>query len=151
MTARLKHSPPPLYERDETAWLDQTASLIHDGRQGEIEFHHLGEFLTDMARRDRREVTSRLVVLLAHLLKWTYQPEQRSGGWKATILTQQSDLAFDLQSGTLKNHAVGELASCYRKAVKIAVAETGLNEATFPIACPYSIDQLHDESIVDGI
>ncbi|MBX6314645.1 MAG: DUF29 family protein [Isosphaeraceae bacterium] len=43
------------------------------------------EYLSDITRRDRREVESRLAVLIAHLLKWTYQPRRRTRSWRATI------------------------------------------------------------------
>ena len=48
-----------LYESDETAWLERMADLIHQGRLDVLDYPHLGEYLSDMARRDRREVESR--------------------------------------------------------------------------------------------
>ena len=39
------------------------ARLIAERRFGELDYEHLHEFLTDMARRDRREVLSRLKTL----------------------------------------------------------------------------------------
>src|SRR5437667_12763961 len=66
-----------LYERDETAWLEVMSALAASGRFAEMDYRHLSEYLADMARRDRREVFSRLVVLLSHLLKWDHQPERR--------------------------------------------------------------------------
>src|SRR4051812_47056812 len=92
-----------LYEADETAWLEQTAELVRAGRLSEIDPVSLAEYLTDMARRDRREVFSRLVVLLAYLLKWDHQPAGRSGSWRGTILEQRRELRQLLQSGTLRN------------------------------------------------
>ena len=68
-----------LYERDETAWLEAMAALVAEGRFAEIDRRNLSDYLTDMAKRDRREVTSRLGVLIAHLLKWRHQPGRRSG------------------------------------------------------------------------
>ena len=81
-----------MYEFDETAWLEATADLIRNGRVAEVELHTLAEYLTDMAKRDRREVFSRLVILLSHLLKWEYQPDNRSGSWRGTILEQRREL-----------------------------------------------------------
>src|SRR5207237_10323477 len=112
-----------LYEVDETAWLEATADLIRQGRFGEIERETLAEYLTDMAKRDRREVFSRLVVLLSHLLKWEYQPDRRSGSWRGTILEQQRELRQLLESGSLRNHATTVLADAYADARKQAAAE----------------------------
>ena len=73
-----------LYESDETAWLEQMANLAAAGRSTELDLINLSEFLAAMAKRDRREVLSRLILLLAHALKWEYQPERRTGSWHAS-------------------------------------------------------------------
>src|SRR5258708_36269372 len=88
-----------------------------------------------MARRDRREVYSRLVVLLAHLLKWKYQPEKRSGSWRGTILTQRRELRQLLESGALRSHAIASLAEVYQEAREQAAGETDLPLATVPAEC----------------
>jgi hypothetical protein len=129
-----------LYETDETAWLEVTADLIRHGRLNEVDFHTLAEYLTDMAKRDRREVFSRLVVLLSHLLKWEYQPDHRLGSWRSTILEQQRELRQLLESGTLRNHATAVLADAYADARKQAAAETGLARAAFPEECGWDLD-----------
>jgi hypothetical protein len=131
-----------LYEADETAWLEAMAELAARRRFGEMDFTHLSEYLSDMARRDRREVKSRLVVLLAHLLKWDYQPDRRTGSWQATILLQRRELADLLDSRILWNHAVAILEGAYQDARREAAVETGLPIGTFPEACPNSVDQI---------
>ena len=78
-----------LYVKDETAWLEAMADLASMGRSTEMDFPNLSEYLTDMANRDRRELFSRLVVLLAHLLKWEVQPEGRGSSWRGTIREQR--------------------------------------------------------------
>lgn len=130
-----------LYDTDETAWLDQTADLVRDRRLAEVDLDTLAEYLTDMAHRDRREVGSRLALLLAHLLKWQFQPDRRTGNWRATIEVQRQELAELLESGTLRNHAAEVLAKAYENGVRQAIAETGLDAATFPADCPYTLEQ----------
>jgi hypothetical protein len=136
-----------LYERDETAWLELTASLVAEGRLREIDRAALVEYLSDMAKRDKREVTNRLTVLIAHVLKWQYQPKRRTNSWRATILSQQDELEELLESGTLLRYADGILAKCYGKAVQRTAAETGLQVQKFPEACPYSIGGLLSRDI----
>lgn len=133
--------PLPLHEQDETAWLEQTATLVAQGRFGEIDPQHLSEYLAGMARRDKREVLSRLVTLLAHLLKWDARPDQRSNSWRATILLQRQELQDLLESGTLHNYAGEVLGRAYEWAVQRAVLEVGLQEQAFPPACPWSLDE----------
>ena len=131
-----------LYEVDETAWLDATAELVRAGRLGEIDLRTLAEYLTDMAIRDRREVTSRLSVLITHLLKWHHQPAHRSGGWLATIEVQRHELSDILESVSLRNHATSAMEKSYMTGVRRAVAETGFPESAFPATCPYTLDEL---------
>lgn len=131
-----------LYESDETAWLEAMADLIQQGRWGDLDYPHLGEYLTDMARRDRREVESRLATLLAHILKWVHQPDHRSRSWRGTIVEQRQELSRLASRGVLRNHAEAVLADVYAEAVERAATETGLAAESFPTACPYTLEQL---------
>lgn len=131
-----------LYEQDETAWLETMAMLAASGQHAEIDYLHLSEYLADMAKRDRREVFSRLVVLLSHLLKWEFQPEGRSGSWRGTIRAQRRDLRQLLESGTLRNHAQAVLADAYAEARRQAADETELSLDLFPIESALGLDEL---------
>lgn len=131
-----------LFERDETAWLEAMSGLIRQGRLDEVDSSNLAEYLSDMARRDRREVTSRLSLLIAHLLKWTHQPGRRSGSWRATVEVQRQELSELLESGVLRAHAAEVLPRAYANGVRQAAAETGVPASTFPEDCPYSLDEV---------
>jgi hypothetical protein len=116
--------------------------LIRAGRLDEVDFAHLAEFLEDMAKRDRREVRSRLTVLMVHLLKWRYQPQKRSRSWLGTLYQQRHELADLIEQGVLRNHALDVLDAAYARAARQAAAETDLPESAFPASCPYTIDDL---------
>jgi Domain of unknown function DUF29 len=148
MIQRVVNVPPDLYKADETAWLEAMSELIQQGRFGDLDYPHLREYLADMERRDRREVKSRLVVLIKHVLKWMHQAEKRSASWRGTIIAQRQELADLLASGTLRNHAEAVLAETYENAVERAVAETELPAETFSEECPYTLDQLLSEEVV---
>jgi hypothetical protein len=135
-----------LYERDETAWLERSAALIRAKRIKDLDFRHLQEFLDDMAKRDRREVNSHLRQLLVHLLKWQFQPRRRSRSWRLSIFNQREELGECLASKTLARHAEEVLPEVYGKAVKGAALETGLDQATFPKECPYSMEFLRSDT-----
>jgi hypothetical protein len=139
---KLKRPLIELYEADETAWLEEMASIVADGRFQEMDSDHLAEFLRDMARRDKREVRSRLAVLLAHLLKWDHQPEQRTQSWQTTIDVQRDELEDLLESETLHQYAEKSLDRAYERAVRHASGETGLHASAFPAECPYSLSQI---------
>jgi hypothetical protein len=140
MVQRTPQALAILYEADETAWLDQTAELVRAGRFDQLDAATLAEYLTDLAKRDRREVFSRLVTLLARLLKWEYQPDRRSGSWLGTLLEQQRELRQLLESGTLRNHSAAALAEAYADARKQAAAESGLARGAFPEDCLWDVD-----------
>jgi hypothetical protein len=142
MTTAQALPPGVLYECDETAWLETMAELIRLGRLDEVDYPNLAEYLADMARRDRREVESRLTVLIAHALKWVHQPDRRSGNWKGTIVAQRQELEGLVSRGVLRNHAEAVLADVYLKAMERAAVETGLPTATSPASCPYTLNQL---------
>lgn len=129
-----------LYERDETAWLEVMSAMAADGRYAEMDYPNLAEYLADMARRDRREVFSRLVVLLAHLLKWDRQPDRRGGPWRGTIREQRRELRQLFGSKTLRDHAAAVLADTYAEARRQASDETELDLAAFPVENPWALD-----------
>src|SRR3977135_705736 len=107
-----------------------------------MDLSNLSAYLSDMSKKDRREVSSRLVTLLTHLLKWEHQPDHRSGPWQGTILEQRRELRKLLESGTLYNHALSVLAETYADARKQAAAETMLPRETFPVECRWDLESL---------
>jgi hypothetical protein len=139
-----------LYEMDEVAWLEKSVRLLKQKRFDGLDYLNLEEFLDSMAKSQRREVKSRLATLMAHLLKWQFQKDQRTGSWKATIIHQRGELEDIFSSRTLKNHAIDILSKAYQRAVQEASAETGLNESAFPSDCPFSLDYLLGRQLPEG-
>ena len=143
-TLTTTESPPlnVLYEQDETAWLEAMSTLAAQGRHAELDHPNLSEYLSDLAKRDRREVSSRLVALIAHLLKWEYQPLQRTGSWRVSIMEQRRELRKLLESRILHNYAKSVLTEAYTDAQKQAAVETALPRGTFPAECPWDLEKL---------
>jgi hypothetical protein len=150
MATQATDSLPALYLEDETAWLEAMARLAAERRTDDLDCEHLSEFLSDMARRDRREVYSRLVILLTHLLKWEHQPEKRSASWRGTILSQRRELRLLLESGTLRNHAAAVLADAYEEAREQAAAETELQVQAFPAKWTQTVGELIARELEGG-
>ena len=142
MIQRAVAVPPDLYESDETAWLEAMAELIRQGRECDLDYAHLQEYLSDMARRDRREVENRVATLITHVLRWVHQPDHRSRSWRGTIIEQRQELSRLVERGVLHNHAEAVLAAVYAQAIERVAAETGLPAASFPEECPYSLEQI---------
>lgn len=98
-----------------------------------------------MGRTEKRELVSRLTVLLLHLLTWRCQPGKRGPSWEASIANLRDDIAEHLDDNpSLKPLLPDASAFAYRKARREAVAETGLPRATFPEASPWTVEQALD-------
>jgi hypothetical protein len=135
-----------LYDEDFFRWTQETAELIRQRRFDEVDLDHVAEEIEDMGKRDHREVRSRLIVLLMHLLKWQLQPERREKStWVATINEQRADLDLVLQdSPSLRHIPRKQLPLIYRNAVERAIRDTGLSHKLFPSDCPYTPEQILD-------
>jgi len=131
-----------LYEADETAWLEQMSGLIKERQYSKLDYKNLQEYLLDMAKRGRREVLSRLTALLTYLLTWDFQPRKRSRRVLGKMIEQQYELQDEVESKTLKNHALEVLPKAYERARKRAAIETAHDERRFPLECPYSLDDV---------
>jgi len=134
------------YESDFCAWAMQNAQLLRTGKLSQIDAEHIAEELEGMSARDRRELLSRLQVLLMHLLKHQYQPERRGKSWLLTISHQRTAMERLLeQSPSLKPFLNSDvLTKVYVKAVHDAVIETDLERHLFPVECPYRLEQILD-------
>jgi len=132
-----------LYEQDFYSWLEQTVDLLKQGRLSEINTEILIDELESMAKRDRRELLGRLVILLAHLLKWQYQPAHRSNSWRASIVEQRYKIQKQLEdSPSLKNQCETLMIKAYLDSVKLAQVETGIPINQFPKQCEYTLKQI---------
>jgi hypothetical protein len=137
------------YEQDFHAWTQRTAALLRAGRFEEADIEHVAEEIEDMGRRDVRELKNRVRSLVAHLLKWQFQPGQRSPSWLGTISAQRQEIESLLeQSPSLRPKLESDLTENYARAVKRAAAETGLAADRFPPACPYRVAQILDEDFL---
>ena len=130
------------YEQDYHAWTQHTAELIRQGHFAEIDVEHLVDELEDMGASKQRELENRLGILLAHLLKWRYQPERRSHSWRLTIKEQRQRIFRVLRKNpSLKAGLDETCCDAYSDARLIAARETGLPEALFPQDNPFTWEQ----------
>jgi hypothetical protein len=132
-----------LYDTDFVQWLARTAQLLKERRFDELDLDNLIEEIEALNRSEKREIESRLEVLLMHLLKWQYQPEHQSRSWQATIREQRRQVLKLLKdSPSLKNHVLNELDECYTIARERAAEETTIFLQNFPEQCPYQITEI---------
>ena len=140
-----------LYDQDFFAWIEENVSLLRQRRLSEVDLAHLADELEDMGKREQRELASRLGILLAHLLKWQYQPERRGASWINTIAEQRLQLEGLLeQSPSLRSQLSVRVERAYSYAVQVAVRETGTQRSPYPAQCPYIVEQILDPDFWPG-
>ncbi|EQD45100.1 protein containing DUF29, partial [mine drainage metagenome] len=85
------------YDKDVVAWANEQAALLRAGKFSAIDIEHIAEEIEDVGKSEQRELASRMAVLLAHLLKWQFQPEHRSNSWMRTIKEQRRAIAAHIE------------------------------------------------------
>ena len=137
-----------LYEKDFYAWTVETANQLRSRQLNKIDIDHLAEEVESMGASERRQLQSRLEVLLIHLLKLKYQPEyQHKGSWLRTVREQRKRLKDLLnQNPSLKSKIEVIALNAYSYAKDSAVYETGLHMNTFPTQLPYTLEQILDDN-----
>ncbi len=140
-----------LYRTDFYAWTQQQAELLQAEEFERLDLPNLVEEIEAMGISQRNEVTSRLVVLLMHLLKLQYQKRTHTNSWRTTIRTQRRDIEIVLDSSPSVRRLVPDLvAYAYPRARKDAAAETGLAPAMFPPDCPWTVEEILDADWLPG-
>jgi len=144
-----------LYETDFYTWIFRNIELLKQRRFSKIDVDILIDELESMAKRDKRELISHFIILLAHLLKWQFQLKQlteqwqtrQGGSWRGSIMEQRLQIIKQLkESPSLKNYLAEAVEKAYPDAIKIAMQETQMSQGTFPKKCSYTIEQLLDEN-----
>jgi hypothetical protein len=135
-----------LYDRDFYAWAKEQAALLRAGKLQRADIAHIAEEIESMGRTEKRELVSRLTVLLLHLLKWRHQPVGRGNSWRLSIANSRDEIVDHLADNpSLRALLDDAVASAYRYARRKAAVETNLSEETFPAVCPWSYDEMMDE------
>ena len=123
------------YEQDFVGWLNTQAELLKTGKVNELDIKNLVEEIEAMGRSEKRELESRMIILVMHLLKWTFQPNYQSRSWANTINEQRRRIGRVIKdSPSLKNslNDTEWFNEIWQSALYQAVSETGLDIKIFP-------------------
>ncbi len=134
-----------LYETDYYAWSNQQAALLRAGQLSDADIENIAEEIESMGKGEKRELVSRLRVLLTHLLKWQFQPKRRGASWESTVITQRDDIIWHLEDNpSLTSQLPENIARAYKGAIGDATKQTRLSPKNFPKLCPWSFEQMID-------
>ena len=137
---------PVGYDTDVVLWSREQAAALRKARLHQrLDIEHLADEIEDVGKSEQRELISRMAVLIAHLLKWAYQPDRQSRSWRLTIADQRRRLELALRKtpslrSTLRDADWQEIA--WLEAVALAQRETGLDRDVFPHTCPWTFEAL---------
>ncbi len=131
-----------LYERDFYAWATEQAALLRAGHLSAADVENIAEEIDSMGRSERRELTSRLTILLTHLLKWQMQADRRGRSWLLSIVEQRGEALSVLEENpSLRSQIDQIMATAYTRAVVAARRQTKIPKSAFPAQSPWTFDQ----------
>lgn len=130
------------YNTDIVAWAQEQARFIRAGRFDLLDLEHIAEEIEDVGKSEQRELANRMAVLLAHLLKWQFQPERQGSSWRNTIRAQRKEVKYLLEEAPSLKTKLDEprwLDMVWSKAIASASNETGLDN--WPNVMPWSMEE----------
>ncbi|HEY1798397.1 MAG TPA: DUF29 domain-containing protein [Stellaceae bacterium] len=131
------------YDEDFFAWTQEQSRLLREGALSQIDAENVAGELESMGRNNRRELGSRLTVILHHMLKWQFQSGGHSRSWIVTVNTQRDEIAKIVADSPSLRPVIREiLLSAYASARRDAAVETRLSLSRFPVECPFSLEDV---------
>ncbi|MEA5621227.1 DUF29 domain-containing protein [Cronbergia sp. UHCC 0137] len=141
-----------LYETDFYRWTIEQSERLRFGKIDGLDLENLAQEIESLGRQERRELESRLGVLIGHLLKWQYQPEKRVRSWQITINHQRREIHKLLgDNPSLKSYLDMAVKEGFISGLDLVLAETPIKKKILPSDCPYTIGQIFDSSFPVGI
>ena len=125
-----------LFENDYFAWLMHGIEQVSQYGLTEVKEH-----LEEMARTEKNALRSQFKRLIAHLLKWKYQPDEQTTSWRLSIKDARLEIEHKINESPSLAKYLDEISKkSYQSAVNWASAETGIED--FPEELEFSLEQL---------
>ncbi|PSR16909.1 DUF29 domain-containing protein [filamentous cyanobacterium CCP3] len=135
---------PGLYDQDFYRWIQHTVQALKDRDLDVVDWENLIEEIDSMGRSEKKELKSRLLVILEHLLKlmfWELEKAQNSRGWRNTVIEQRGQLELLLDDSPSLKPMVQELfLESYARARTQVLQKSDLPSDRIPTLPPFSAD-----------
>lgn len=132
-----------LYEQDFYLWIQTTVKLLREGKLEQLDIENLLEEIDSMGRSEKKELKTRLIVLIEHLLKlkyWTEEKDYNARGWRNTVVEQRRQIIYTLaDSPSLKSVLNDIFLDCYTDARNDTLRKYQLPYELFPEESPFSL------------
>lgn len=140
------------YDADFLLWTEQQADALRARDLSRIDWDNLIEEVESLGKSQRKELTSRLTVILIHLLKYRFSIDtQPRAGWRSILLAQRDYLSALLKDNPSLVREVPEViirrysSARLRALAELEVYEPGMIDryrATLPEMPPYTAEQV---------
>lgn len=129
-----------LYEQDILLWVEDTVAKLKAGDFQNLDIANLIEEVESLGISQRKELLSRLVTLIEHILKRLYVDIPNDfNGWERTVRNQRADLELLLKAApSLKNRWDDSFTEAWQIARKKVSKE--YRKVDFPDQWQYASD-----------
>lgn len=130
---------------DRINYLEEKLAFVDDASIEEINY-----ILEHSVKQDKSEILNRLEILIAHLLKCKYQPENVSSSWIGTIDEQRRRINNIAEyGGNVANYLYDNttLNKAFAQAKKIFQVDTHISAKILPNICPFDINYILSDFI----
>lgn len=136
----------PKYEEDFYNWAMTNAALLKQKKFNEVDMENIIEEIEAMGRSEKNQMVNRFSILIAHLLKWQFQPDLQGRSWHGTIKEQRRRIKLLLKENpSLKSKLDEIFMDAYDFAVDQIEKETPIDLKIIPQKCPYGLNQCMDD------
>jgi len=136
----------PKHNEDFYGWAIANASLLKQGKLKEVDMENIIEELEEMGRSEKYQLINRFSILIAHLLKWKYQPELRGRSWSGTIKEQRHRIERLIkQNPSLKHETPEAIQEGFSDSKDLIEKETPIDLNLLPSECPYTFEQIMND------
>ncbi len=131
-----------LYDNDFLLWTEDTANKLRVRDFDHLDIDNLIEEVESLGRSERRELESRLYVLLEHILKRCYVPMPNDfNGWERTIREQRRQIKSVLKNSPSLTPYLSEVFDdAFTNALEEVRSESGYKLVLFPNDWQFSRD-----------
>lgn len=137
-----------MYKQDFYAWTMQQADLLKQKKFEQIDLENIIEEIETLGRSEHRELSSRMKVLVMHLLKWQFQSDRSGTSWERTIREQRKEIkrAIDDMPSLILHLQDNEwLKKIWGRAVVDTADETNLKQSIFPSEPIWTVETILSE------
>lgn len=144
-----------LYDTDFFLWTQHQASVLRAVTAEGLDGANLAEEIESLGRQERQGLASHLAALLLGLLQWQSPgagEKQLSGqSWRSMIVDHRMSIRHRVgRSPSLAALLPQMLPEAYAPTRVEASEETGVPLATFPVRCPWGVEQVIDDDFWPG-